>query len=89
MDVRGGGRKDQQLAALCHLVMLLPVEFRAGFRDRIAVEDPGEYAVYRLGGFVANRSVAVPLPEALSGSVTLQVEHGHHKQLLVRADLAE
>ena len=47
-------------------MMFLPVEFRAGLRHRIAVEDPGQYAVHRLGGFVANRPVAMPLPEALA-----------------------
>ena len=89
MNVRGRGWKDHQLAPFRLFMMLLPVEFRAGFRHRIAVEDPGQHAVRWLGSFVANRPVAVPLSEAFAGSVTLQVEDRHHKQLLVRADLEE
>jgi len=60
------------------------MKFGATLRQIVAVKDPGQHAVHRLGCLVADRPVAVPALEALTGRVALQVEDRIDEQLLLR-----
>ena len=82
-------REDHELAPLSRLVVNLPMKLGASVGHVVAIKNPGQQAMDRLGGFVANCPIAVPALETLTRGVALQVEDWIHKQLLLRAALAK
>ena len=75
VDMGRTRREDHELAPLSRLVVILPMKLGASVGHIVAIKNPGEHAMDRLSGLVANCPIAVPALETLTRGVALQIEN--------------
>ena len=83
------GREDREFAPFRRFVVLLPMELGSRLLHVIAIQDPSQNTVNRLGGLITDRPIAMPTLKTLTRRVMLQVEDWINEQRLFGAAIAK